>query len=548
LIDRRTRDLFRSILPELGIGDYKDFAKLPEAEQLRQATAAITKLEDSKRLALAGIIEPSARTLARTEIAAYIHYLGLDFRPALHQKVLLDGLERVERREIDRLMLFMPPGSAKSTYASVIFPAWYLGKNPTHSLIAVTHTEELTVRFGRRARNHYATQAHKQVFGMGLSRDSGAAGRWDTAAGGEYYAVGFNGSVTGRRADILLIDDPVKGREEADSQRIRDKTWDIYINDLLTRLKPEGRRILVTTRWHEDDLAGRILEMEGDRWDRIRLPMEAQANDILGRKPGERLWPEWFTEEMVADAKRDSRAWNALYQQEPAGEDGDFFKREWFRDYDIAPGSASLRIYAASDYAVTEKGGDFTEHAVFGMDFNRNLYVLDWWSGQETAARWIEVQCDLIQKWKPVKWFGEAGPIRRAIEPFLLRRMDERAAYCPLEWLPSIHDKPTRLRAFQGMCAQGKVWFPKPNGANRGTDWRSDVIGQLLRFPVGMHDDKVDACSLLGRGLEYVNAPEAADNIVNLQTHYNRGYESAKQRYGSMRNRHEHNRGIGRHA
>jgi predicted phage terminase large subunit-like protein len=537
--DRKTREFLRSILPQLGLPNYQEFLKLPEAEQFRAAERALGRLNEPQILAFAGILDPLVRSRARTEIAAYIHYLGLDFRPATHQKVLLDGLERVERREVERgLLVEMPPGSGKSSYTSVVYPAWYLGRNPTHSLIACSHTEELTVRFGRRARNLYAGQAHKQIFATGVSKDSGAAGRWDTVAGGEYYAVGFNGSVTGRRADILLIDDPVKGREEADSQRIRDKTWDIYINDLLTRLKPEGRQILVTTRWHEDDLAGRILEMEGGRWDRIRLPMEAQANDILGRKPGERLWPEWFTEEMVSDAKRDSRAWNALYQQEPAGEDGDFFKREWFRDYDIAPNPANLRIYAASDYAVTEKGGDFTEHAVFGMDFNRNLYVLDWWSGQETAARWIEVQCDLIQKWKPVKWFGEAGPIRRAIEPFLLRRMDERAAYCPLEWLPSIHDKPTRLRAFQGMCDQGKVWFPK-----RGADWRSDVVGQLLRFPVGMHDDKVDACSLLGRGLEYVNAPEAADNIVNLQTHYNRGYESAKRRYGST-----HNRGMGRHA
>jgi predicted phage terminase large subunit-like protein len=543
MTDQRTRDFFRGVLPALGLGDHREFATLSEAEQLRALTAAFKKLKEPQILALAAQLDPLVRSRARTEIAAYIHYLGLDFRPARHHKVMLEALEAIERREIDRLMLFMPPGSAKSTYASVVFPAWYLGKNPTHSLIAVTHTEELTVRFGRRARNLYATHAHKQVFGMGLARDSGAAGRWSTAADGEYYAVGFNGSVTGHRADVLDIDDPVKGREDADSQRIRDKTWDVYINDLLTRLKPGGAQVLTTTRWHEDDLAGRVLEMEGARWHVIRLPMEAQANDILGRAAGERLWPEWFTEEMVADAKRDSRAWNALYQQEPAGTDGDFFKREWFRDYDVAPASANLRIYAASDYAVTEKGGDFTEHAVFGMDSNRNLYVLDWWSGQETAARWIEVQCDLIQKWKPVKWFGEAGPIRRAIEPFLLRRMDERAAYCPLEWLPSIHDKPTRLRAFQGMCDQGKVWFPK-----RGTDWRSDVIGQLLRFPVGMHDDKVDACSLLGRGLEYVNAPEAADNIVNLQTHANVAYSSAKRRFGSMRKHYGYNRGIGRHA
>jgi hypothetical protein len=119
--------------------------------------------------------------------------------------------------------------------------------------------------------------------------------------------------------------------------------------------------------------------MEGDRWKLIRLPMEAGADDALGRAPGERLWPEWFTQEMVADAKRDPRAWNALYQQEPAGEDGDYFKREWFRDFEPQP--ARLGIYGASDYAVTERGGDFTEHGIFGID-HKNVYVLDWWSGR----------------------------------------------------------------------------------------------------------------------------------------------------------------------
>jgi predicted phage terminase large subunit-like protein len=534
--DRRA--YLKGVVPLLGLP--QNFAELAEPEQLAMLTASLKKLKDHQRLTVASRLDPLMRSRARAGMAAYIHYMGLSFRPAAHHQLLIEGLEEITRGTLDRLMVFMPPGAGKSSYTSVVFPAWYLGKNPTNSMIAASHTEELTSRFGRRARNLFASGQHQAVFGFGVAKDSGAAGRWDTARGGEYYAVGFNGSVTGRRADVLLVDDPVKGREEADSQRIRDKTWDIYINDLLTRLKPEGRQILVQTRWHEDDLAGRILQMEGSRWEVIRLPMEAGANDVLGRKPGERLWPEWFTDEMVADAKRDARSWNALYQQEPAGEDGDYFQRDWFRDYELAP--ANLRIYAASDYAVTERAGDFTEHAIFGIDGNRNLYVLDWWSGQESADTWIEVQCGLIQRWKPSCWFGEAGPIRRAIEPFLLRRMDERGAFCRLEWLPSIHDKGTRCRAFQALVANGKVFFPK-----RGAAWRSDVIGQLLRFPAGMHDDKVDACSLLGRGLEFINVPDNIDNIINLQTRANVGYPGAKRRWGMMHQRGS-NRGSYHHG
>ena len=310
-------------------------------------------------------------------------------------------------------MVCMPPGSAKSTYTSVIFPSWFLGRNPASSVIAASHTQELAERFGRRVRNILATPAFANVFGFGLAPDSQAAGRWDTDKGGEYFAAGVGGSITGRRADLAIIDDPVKSREDADSERMREKAWDWYVNDLLTRLKPGARQIVVMTRWHEDDLGGRILERERSRWKLIEIPMEAMPYDILGRAVGERLWPEWFTDEMVSVAKMDMRAWNALYQQQPAADEGDYFKRDWFGEYDTAP--ENLKVYGASDYGVTDGGGDYTEHGVFGVDQNRNLYVLDWWRGQASADVWIERKCDLILQWEPSCWFGESGPIRRAI-------------------------------------------------------------------------------------------------------------------------------------
>lgn len=414
---------------------------------------------------------------------------------------MLQHLEAVERGEISRLMVCMPPGSAKSSYTSIEFPPWFLGRNPQHSIIAASHTQELAERFGRRVRNIVGSEEFARVFGFGVADDSASAGRWDTSMGGEYFAAGVGGSITGRRADLGIIDDPVKSREDADSERSRTKAWDWYVNDFLTRLKPGARQIVVMTRWHEDDLGGRILARERSEWTLLEIPMEAMANDPLGRKPGERLWPEWFTDAMVEQAKREIRSWNALYQQNPVADDGDYFKREWFGEYETLP--KNLTVYGASDYAVTEGGGDYSEHGVFAQDSQSNIYVLDWWRGQETSAVWIERQCDLIKTHAPVCWFGEAGPIRKAVEPWLIRRMEERQTYCRLEWLSSIHDKPTRARSIQALASMGKVFLPK------NARWKTDVLTQLLKFPAGKNDDAVDVFSLIGRGLQLMPVASA---------------------------------------
>lgn len=458
-----------------------------------QGVAALNALSPADRATL-------FRLQARERMAVYVWYLDIGLCPAEHHLRLIRELEAVERGDCDRLMVIFPPGGGKSTYGSVLFPPWFLGRNPKMSVIAASHTHDLAETFGRRVRNTFDSAEHRSVFGVGLSPDSKAADHWATDQGGEYFAIGVGGAVSGRRADLGLIDDPVKSREDADSERMRGRAWEWYQNDFKTRLKPGGRQVIITTRWHEDDLAGRILAMEGERWRILHLRMIAERDDPLGRAPGQRLWPEWFTAEMVDDARRDVRVWNALYQGDPTGEEGDYFRRDWFQE-DAEP-LRNLTIYGASDYAVTEGAGDFTEHGIFGIDAWSNVHVIDWWRGQESPDKWIEAQCDLIQKHKPLYWFGEAGPIRRAIEPFLIRRMDERRAWCRIEWLTSTHDKPTRCRPFQALAASGKVFFP----ANAA--WKADVIGQLLRFPAGMHDDAVDTCSLIGRGLEHIHAPD----------------------------------------
>ena len=433
---------------------------------------------------------------ARRSLASFIRYLDIGFTPAAHHLRLIAELEAVERGEVKKLMVFMPPGSAKSTYSSVLFPPWFLGRNAQTSVLGCSNTTDLAESFSRRVRNIVNGPGYRACFGFGIAEDAAGAGHWETTRGGEFFAAGVGAAIAGRRADLGLIDDPIKTREEADSERIRQKHWDWYLNDFLPRLKPGARQILIQTRWHEDDLGGRILEREANEWRIIKLPMLADVADPVGRAPGERLWPEWFTDTMIETARLDTRSWNALYQQNPVPDEGDYFKRENLSEYDNPP--TDMRIYGASDYAVTEGAGDFTEHGIVGTDQNMNLYVLDWWYGQTQADAWIEKQCDLIVAHKPLIWFGEAGPIRRAIEPFLARRMSDRSAYCRLEWMPSITDKVIRARAIQALASVKSIVLP------RRAPWREHVEKQLLQFPAGKHDDAVDVLSLIGRGLEHV--------------------------------------------
>ncbi|MEO8716543.1 MAG: terminase family protein, partial [Acetobacteraceae bacterium] len=210
-------------------------------------------------------------------------------RPARHHLLLLGMLDQVSLGEIDRLMVLMPPGSAKSTYASVLFPAWWFVRHPRSSVIAASHTADLATHFGRQVRA--LVTEHSGVLGYRLDAGNRAAARWQTSACGEYFATGVRGPLAGRRADLAIIDDPIKSFGDAESAVQRERLWDWYRSDLTTRLKPRARVVLIMTRWHEEDLAGRLLAGDGAEWRTIRLPALAEANDPLSRLEGEPLWP-----------------------------------------------------------------------------------------------------------------------------------------------------------------------------------------------------------------------------------------------------------------
>lgn len=451
---------------------------------------------------------------------------GWIFKPiettvAKHHELILSKLQQITDGTLKRLMIFMPPGSAKSTYASVVFPPYYLGKFPNTKIILSSYGSDLARRHGRKARQIVLSPAYQSIFSCGINTATSAADEWALTNGSEYMSGGILSGITGNRANGIIIDDPVKGRAEADSETVQNSTWNAYQDDLLTRLVPGGWQVIIQTRWNENDLSGRILPADwagesgdilcrdGNVWHVICLQAQCEReDDPLGREIGEYLWPEWFSAEHFAPFKRVTRTWNALYQQIPASETGDYFVRDWFKYYDRLP--KHLNIYGASDYAVTEGGGDSTEHGVFGVDPNGDIYVVDWWHGKTSSDVWIEFQLDFIRQYKPILWTGEAGPIAKSVTPFLLQRMKDRRDYCRLEWLPSVHDKPTRARAFQALAASGKVYLP----ANR--EFATRLLRQLTRFPAGAEDDAVDTCSLMGRVIDMVWTPDNPDTEDNL--------------------------------
>ena len=458
------------------------------------------------------------RRAARENFAEFCKYLSPDEPPALHHRLLCNALDSVINGEINRLMVFMPPGSAKSTYSSINFPAYYLGRFSDKSIICGSYGEGLSTRFGRKVRNLVTSGEYGTLFKTRLSEDAKAKGEWETAEGGSYYACGVGSGVTGRRATLLVIDDPVKGRKEADSETVRNETWEWYRADALTRLKPDSAQIIIQTRWHEDDLSGRILPddwngesgdfegFDGQIWKVICLPAQARENDILGRKVGDWLWPEYFHEKFWEETKKiqtakDYRNWNSLYQQVPQPDSGVFFKREWFNRYKLGE-EPPLSMYGASDYAVSDGKGDFTEHGVGGFSKINDLYFTSWWSGQTTPDKWIESQLRMVRDSKPYCWVAEVGVIRRAVEPFLKKQMKESKTYFRMEWVSHIGDKGANARSFQALASMGKVWIPY-------CEWGDDLLNQLVRFipNTNYRDDKVDVCGLFGRILDQAFAP-----------------------------------------
>lgn len=466
----------------------------PELAKL--SPAALSKLERR----LEG--EHNRRMLKRS-LAEWARFKG--FEPAPHHLVIIKELEDfVLGDEYDVLLLHAPPGSAKSTYVSVLFPSWYLANFPANNILFATHSADFAQRWGRRVRNDIQSDGH--MLGITMSPTNAASDRWQLEQGGEYYAVGAGVGISGFRADLGLCDDLFGSREDAWSDLVRAKRWDWYVDDFSARLKPKAKRVLMNTRWHEEDVAGHIVKQIEDgtiRGKIITIPAIAEEKDPVGRQPGEYLWdddPTYAYGSFLRLRQKETSPmmWAAMFQQRPAPEDGDYFKAEMIRPHPAkdVPDRKDLKVYGGSDYAVTANGGDYTVHIVVGMDTEGRPWVLDLWRGQTDSARWIDKFCDMVLEWQPVEWGEETGQIKSAVGPFIDKRCRERGA--------NVYRRQFAARGDKGVRAQGIRGLMSMRGLHMALDapWYATLRNELLSFPAGKYDDQVDALGLIGQILD----------------------------------------------
>ena len=436
--------------------------------------------------------------------------------PALHHQLIIETLEKVTRGEEKNVILLMPPGAAKSTYTSIDFVVWYLNQFPTHLILACSYSYSLIEGFGRQCRD--LIELYKKDLGYELSKSAAASGDWRINKGGGYFCAGVGSGIAGHRADLAFIDDYLGSQQDADSETIRETQWKWYWNDFWPRLKPTAAQIIIANRRHEDDLVGRLLAKDPSSWKVIRLPYFAEENDPIGRKPGvkwnektekmeydlsSRLWPEWFDENHARKVlSLDSRVLAGLYQQRPAPDEGNFFKRSMLVPYsidDLATAERNgLRYYVGADYAVRK--GTETDRFCFvcgGVDQGGRLWVLpDWWWCKADTLEAVDAMIEMGRRRRPLCWWAGRENITGAIAPFLTKRMQEKNVFIPIEELSEAKDKRAKAQSIMARMSQRMVLFPKFNPS-----W-NEAESELLGFPGATHDDFVDALANLGRGLD----------------------------------------------
>jgi predicted phage terminase large subunit-like protein len=452
---------------------------------------------NAQKFSTAAEWELEKRKVQKGGFVAFCNAFG--YKLARHHILMAEKLEKTITEPGYNLIICMPPGHAKSRYASILFPAYFLSLTGK-SVVTSSHTAELAAKWGRAVKRLVGEDKYRFFFNASLRKDSQASDRFELTNGSEYFSCGILGGVAGQRADLTVLDDPVKSIEEADSLLIRDKIWDTFLSEFMTRAKPGASTVIIMTRRHEDDLIGRVLTSpKKEKWDLLSLPAIAEENDQLGRNPGEALWPEYIPLKMLEDFrdslnKQDIRLWNSLYQQRPTIETGDYFKKEWIKTINKAP--SNLHIYGSSDYAVTENGGDYTVHMIVGHDsLKDDIYILDVWRQQSESNVWIEKFIELALYHKPLVWAEEAGQILKSLDPFIRKEMEKRRCYVYREQFASATDKSSRARSIQAYMAQGHVYV-------LNAEWTDSFTRELLAFPNGKYDDQVDAFSLIGRMID----------------------------------------------
>ena len=455
---------------------------LPEQEKLLAELEHLARLKKKKK--------------AQTKFIDFVTQMWPVFISGRHHAKMAEAFERVANGTCKRLIINMPPRHTKSEFASYLLPAWFLGKYPHKKVIQTSHTAELAVGFGRKVRNLVDKDIYTKVFpGLGLQSDSKAAGRWNTSKGGDYFAIGVGGAVTGKGADLLIIDDPHSEQEAAlaeISPEIYDKTYEWYTSGPRQRLQPGGAIVIVMTRWSQRDLTAQVLKSAaqrgGEEWEVIEFPAIMPS--------GKPLWPEFWPPEELAALKEElpSSKWMAQYQQNPTAEASAIVKREWWKvweekepppcDFILMSWDTAFEKTQRADYSALTTWGVFYHPDDSGVT-QANIILLNAYRERMEFPRLKQVAIEEYKEWQPDSIIIE----KKASGAPLIYEM--RAMGIPVqEFTPTKgNDKIARLNAVSDLFASGMVWMPN-------TSWAEEVVDEVASFPAGEHDDYVDSTSM----------------------------------------------------
>lgn len=472
-------------MSDVSLKDIEDLisqGKLSDSD-LRVLEAQLIKLEKLKE-----------RELCQNKFIKFVEKVWPTFISGAHHRRMAEAFERVATGKCKRLIINMPPRHTKSEFASYLLPAWFLGKFPHKKVIQASNTGELAVGFGRKVRNLVDTETYHDIFpDLSLSTDSKAAGRWNTSKGGDYFAIGVGGTVTGKGADLLIIDDPHSEQEAAmaaTNPDIYDKVEEWYTSGPRQRLQPGGAIVIVMTRWAQRDLTGQVLKSAaqrgGDEWEVIEFPAILPS--------GNPLWPQfWSLQELEALREELPNAkWQAQYQQNPVGNESAIVKRDWWQWWEEDDPPQCEFILQTWDTAFEKhQRADFSAGTTWGVfsnpkDGNRpNIILLNTY---KKRVEWVELKRDVLEEYRQYEPDGILIEKKATGAPLIY---ELRAMGIPVqEYTPSKgQDKIARLNSVSDIIASGKVWVPR-------TRWAEELVDEIAAFPAGEHDDLVDATTL----------------------------------------------------
>ena len=432
--------------------------------------------------------EKKIQRKAKDDFMSFTKAVWPEFIEGAHHRVIAQKFNDLANKKINRLIINMPPRHTKSEFASYLLPAWMVGRNPKLKIIQATHTGELAVRFGRKAKTLIDSDEYRKVFETSLREDSQAAGRWETAQGGEYFAAGVGGAITGRGADLLIIDDP-HSEQDALSATAMESAYDWYTSGPRQRLQPGGKIVCVMTRWSTKDLTGKLLahqkEAKSDKWHVVEFPAILEDDD-----PPVPVWPEYWKLEELESVKATLPVgkWNAQWMQNPTSEEGAILKREWWRKYDREDIPALHHVIQSYDTAFLKKEtADYSAITTWGIfypdeDSGANLILLDAIKGRYEFPELRRLALEQYKYWNPETVIVEAKASGLPLT-YELRQMDiPVSTFTPSKG----NDKHVRVNTCAPLFESGMIWAPDEKFAQ-------EVIEECAAFPFGDHDDLVDS-------------------------------------------------------